>query len=193
LPNDIELNAGPLRIAFHWIGDRFAHTISLVEDERIAPLLESIEGAADEPWPASPPLQSLHVERRSSEGRIANPSYEVALLVGMAGDSHWSASVECDPAGALVFDVACRLASRPRRLGAEYCVKRGAPATLQSLLRVLDAQGVRVSAVGAEAGCDSDKLAIHAMAPAGDLSLPTTRRWQYTIRQRRHPRWDRVV
>ena len=51
------------------------------------PLLESIEGTATDDWPPSPPLQSLSIETLP-DGR------RVALLVGMAGRSHWSASIE---------------------------------------------------------------------------------------------------
>jgi hypothetical protein len=77
-------------------------------------------------------LSQLHIEPRP-EGR------NVALLVGMAGGNHWSASVESDPASQrLTFDVACRvhghmsgpLASSYRRLsdkttGAEVVVTAG--------------------------------------------------------------------
>jgi hypothetical protein len=64
--------------------------------------LASVEGSPEEEWPASPPFQALEVAERT--GR------PVALLVGMAGKSHWSASVELDPrARSLRFDVACRV------------------------------------------------------------------------------------
>src|SRR5436190_4759521 len=75
-----------LRAEFIWHGDRFAHIISLVNPHGdIQPLLESIEGTTADDWPSSPPLQSLSVEKLP-DGR------PVALLVGMAGGSHWSAS-----------------------------------------------------------------------------------------------------
>ena len=81
----------------------------------IVPLLESVEGTPSDDWPASPPLQSLQ-RRRSCRTAAA------ALLVGMAGRSHWSASVEAGPRpAALVFDIACRHTQRPSAwLGSRY-------------------------------------------------------------------------
>ena len=91
-------------------------------------LLASVEGTAAEPWPASPPFQQAHLESRPG-GR------QVVLLVGMAGSSHWSASVEIDPASdAALFDVACRMHGRADWLGSRY----------------------RVS--GRQAACESEKL-----------------------------------
>lgn len=131
---------GPLRVEFLPRGDRIAHTIYVVErgdgggvgggdggggggDSAGVwrPLLHSVESEADAAWPESPPLQELHVEER--DGR------SVALLVGRAGKSHWSASIgrEFGQNGgdALVFDVACRVSSRPQRLGSAYELAEG--------------------------------------------------------------------
>jgi hypothetical protein len=45
----------------------------------------------------------------------------VALLVGMAGRSHWSVSVEPETAAnTLLFDVACRVQQPPIWLGSSY-------------------------------------------------------------------------
>src|SRR3954451_16891094 len=77
-----------LLVEFIRYGDRYGHVISLVNAAgEIEPLLESVEGRSDDAWPDSPPLQSLSIEKLP-DGRSA------ALLVGMAGRSHWSASVE---------------------------------------------------------------------------------------------------
>ncbi len=107
--------AGPagavLRLRFFRAGDRFAHRLELAEGDSIRPLLESLEGTAAEDWPASPPLQQLHVEER--------PTGKVALLVGMAGRSHWSLAVETAPNGFL-FRAACRLREPPAKLGSRY-------------------------------------------------------------------------
>ncbi len=116
--------AGPkgitLRAAFNWWVDRYGHAISVVHASgKISTVLTSIEGDASEAWPASPPLQSISVEEVAS-GRNA------ALLVGMAGRSHWSASVEAIPGqAALVFDVACRIGTLPAKLGSRYTVAEG--------------------------------------------------------------------
>jgi hypothetical protein len=85
--------------------DRFGHEIRLCDGTNQVGVLRSLEGAPDEKWPASPPFQSLHVERREQAGA----ERQVALLVGMSGKSHWSASIEVDRALRQArFDIACR-------------------------------------------------------------------------------------
>src|SRR5262245_28759161 len=77
-----------LQVEFVWKSDRFGHVISLLDPQREpCAVWESIEGTPAEPWPTSPPFQSLTIQEVSA-GRTA------ALLVGMAGANHWSASVE---------------------------------------------------------------------------------------------------
>ena len=136
-----------LRIEFQRDADRCRHDILLdlptpSGQRRIVPLLASREGSSNDSWPASPALQNLSVEELA-------PNKPVALLVGMAGRSHWSASVEVDPArAALVFDIACRVSQPPRWLGTTYAVcpdfrvTRGDGDLLFQLLRA--AAGVEV-------------------------------------------------
>jgi hypothetical protein len=77
-------------------------------------LFESQEGNSEEDWPASPPLQFVSIETRPKK-------LPVALLMGMAGGSHWSASIEQHPAEhSLRFDIACRAGSHPDKLGSRY-------------------------------------------------------------------------
>jgi hypothetical protein len=104
-----------LRLVFVWRGDRFGHLIaSRRPGGDWQPLLESVEGTAADDWPPSPPLQSLSIERLGHD-RLA------ALLVGMAGRGHWSASMEAVQHEAkLVFDIACRHAGSPGWLGSRY-------------------------------------------------------------------------
>jgi hypothetical protein len=108
------LECGRLRLRFVWRGDRFAHEVSLVGQQQTDSRLRSVEGADGEAWPASPPLQSLHVEEQAGK--------QVALLVGMAGKCHWSAAVELDAGHSrLRWDVACRVrGGEPRWLGSSY-------------------------------------------------------------------------
>ena len=101
------LRAGELAVRFPWRGDRFGHEIGLVRGDKFVPIVCALEGTAQDDWPASPALQSLDL----NSGPVPN---SLALLVGMAGKSHWSASVEVHGAE-LRFDVACRL--RPHDLG----------------------------------------------------------------------------
>jgi hypothetical protein len=113
-----------LRITFVRRGDRYGHRLSAVlvgqaGGESIVPLAESVEGTSDDPWPPSPPLQSVSIEKLP-DGRT------VALLVGMAGRSHWSASIEevREQCG-VQFDLACRCQA-PGTLGSQYAPLPGA-------------------------------------------------------------------
>ncbi len=91
---------------FHRREDRFAHEVWVADRGAWVQGFASREGSPLDDWPTSPPFQSLNVEIRAGER-------PVALLVGMAGHSHWSASIELDPAAACVtFDVACRTRQR---------------------------------------------------------------------------------
>jgi hypothetical protein len=97
------LESDRLRVRFWLAEDRYAHEIWLAVAGEWMAVLASVEGSPSEDWPASPPFQSLHC----AELGTANQS---ALLVGMAGKSHWSASIELDPAGDCArFDIACRV------------------------------------------------------------------------------------
>ncbi|MBI3836572.1 MAG: hypothetical protein HY288_01385 [Planctomycetia bacterium] len=77
------LEGGGLGVRFAFRDDRYAHEISLTDGSRWIPILMSVEGSPLDDWPASPPLQSLHLDSRPGNRQLA-------LLVGMAGHSHWS-------------------------------------------------------------------------------------------------------
>lgn len=119
-------NGHRLRVEFHELGDRYAHRLTVVlreeaGNETVVPLAESVEGASDDPWPPSPPLQSLSIEELA-DGRMA------ALLVGMAGRSHWSASIDVIGVrlnGEPTFELACRFTAIPTRLCSTYRVAPG--------------------------------------------------------------------
>ena len=109
----VVIECGLLRIEFVWSADRYRHRILTSAPDGDCSLT-SREGRPDEKWPPSPPLQSLHLENRPGGVRIA-------MLVGMAGRSHWSMSVEADAErGRLIFDVACRVSEQPLWLGSSY-------------------------------------------------------------------------
>jgi hypothetical protein len=151
-----------LRIEFVRSDDRFGHFISVVDPAGHArAVLESVEGTARDQWPASPPLQNLSVEQLA-------PDRRVALLVGMAGRSHWSASIEAVPGeAAFVFDVACRTSGNHAELG--------------SLYRASEQDGGRC-VVLAEQECSVNAAGQRqiAIVPAGDRG-PGTIRWKYRI------------
>ncbi|PQO38356.1 hypothetical protein [Blastopirellula marina] len=108
-----EDNVG-LFVSFVKHQDRFGHVVALVQGEDCTPVFVSIEGAQDDDdWPESPPLQEVHLEQRGKNN--------VAMLVGKAGESHWSVAVEptAEP-GRIRFSIACRLQDYPMRICSRY-------------------------------------------------------------------------
>ncbi|MBL9083913.1 MAG: hypothetical protein JNK76_19000 [Planctomycetales bacterium] len=113
--NERTLEADGLRVVFFRHGDRIAHRIEVVDPNTNdwLPALISVEGSPDDPWPASPPFQQLHVEQR--------PTGPIVFLIGMAGRSHWSAAVDiAADRRSIRFDVAVRLQTKPEKLGNRY-------------------------------------------------------------------------
>ena len=109
------LQTAGVRVEFVWHEDRYAHRILVGDGLHWTERLESVEGTPHDDWPTSPPLNSLHREERGHT--------QLALLVGMAGKSHWSASVELDPPGNVRFDIACRVSPAGQGvLGSHYRV-----------------------------------------------------------------------
>jgi hypothetical protein len=93
--------------------DRVGHVVSLVEGEKCTPLFASLEGDDQDDWPPSPPLQEVHIEKRDKN--------LVAMLVGMAGDSHWSVAMDPMAGGVgITVAVACRLKQHPVQIGSRY-------------------------------------------------------------------------
>jgi hypothetical protein len=157
------LEAGGLRVRFFWQRDRFAHEVLIRSEGAWLGVLASREGTSSEDWPPSPPLQ---------HGELAAASPRQALLVGMAGRSHWSASVEVEPDGsAAVFDVACRLRSTtPGWLGSIYtALQAGSAAQLELCPETGDAMLDRTT----------DGWAIAAQASPS--AAPQTARWKYRV------------
>ena len=117
----VVLQAGELKIGFEQRGDRWRHWIEIqvADTPRGFVRLESIECLPADAWPSSPPLQSIHIEQRPHD-------VVVALLVGMAGTSHWSLSVEVDPgASTASFDAACRTRGDAASLRSTYRICQG--------------------------------------------------------------------
>ncbi|MGI9176300.1 MAG: hypothetical protein ACR2IT_00395 [Pirellulales bacterium] len=112
------LTAGRTELAFQWIGDRWEHGVT-VDGELVARSVEGTTDGGDPRWPASPVFVEL--SQLMARGRPA------ILAVGLAGRSHFSASVV--PATAkpdtLLFEIACRLQEVPVRLGSTYACNDG--------------------------------------------------------------------
>jgi hypothetical protein len=176
---DSRLEGGPWRVTFERRGDRYGHRIELIEADKVTPLLESIEGTPEEDWPASPALKELHLEDRPG-------GKQLALLVGMAGRSHWSMSVELDPQAAqLVFDVACRLRDEPRQLSSTYRVAALPVRLLTDPPRVAGPQGFELQPQAlenrvAELTLPSSEI-VGVQADVGTGKWPRTIRWRYSI------------
>ena len=110
--NTLSIAGCGLEVRFNWTGDRYAHSVWDVRGPEVC-LLSSLEGKLDQSWPPSPPLQQFHIEHR--------PTGDVALLVGMAGSAHWSASFGAGaPDGALLVQAACRSKAVMGALGSSY-------------------------------------------------------------------------
>lgn len=186
----ILLDGGGMRIGFHWHRDRFAHTVGVLDGERLDPFLASREGDPDEPWPASPPFQEVHVEQHNGQ--------QVALLVGRAGKCHWSGSVEIDAgASAVHFDIACRLKGAAARRAENGDLLPAARSAYQSLMTpTCDGQGT-ICLANARASLAITSIAVKDQTPPATLAVaesgfqiwvppsmetqPSTIRWRYTI------------
>ena len=109
----IKKNDLAVSVSFEKLPDRFSHQIEFSNPERKI-LLVSEEGSSDQIWPASPALQELHFESRTES--------DVLLAVGMAGDSHYSLSVESNRVNELRFQFASRFKKQPEFIGSSYKV-----------------------------------------------------------------------
>jgi hypothetical protein len=176
------LEGGGLSVRFVFRDDRYAHEVWFDNGSAWVCVLQSVEGSASDDWPASPPWQSLHLDGHP-DGR------QIALLVGMAGKNHWSASIELDPAKSQVhFDIACRvrgaergpLASRYRALGWVHALDaKSATFSLAStagktLRLTLDE---RFGAMRLESAADC----VNLIAAAQPAATTETIRWGYTL------------
>ncbi len=170
-----------LRATFVWQRDRYAHRIEVLAQGLPAICLTTEEGDIDDQWPPSPPLQQ-HSTATNAAGN------SVALLVGMAGKNHWSASVESgSTTTSLVFDMACRVGRQPRWLGSSY--RTSSHVTLDDLrtprLTVGDGP-VELIIEPVDSTCiatvsrESDRVSL--VAPLPNAEPPFTIRWKYRVR-----------
>lgn len=163
------------RLEFHRHNDRWGHAVCRGTPGGFVELLHSIEGHAGQSWPASPPLQELHVQRTA-------PAVHAALLLGRAGRSHWSASIAIDEgADAIRFDVACRIHERPVWLGCSYRLCQAWTAAEEGLML---AGIVRLVAHFIHVENDSKDGSLPKLllrAPDSHTPYPQTVRWQYAL------------
>ncbi|MEK6239181.1 MAG: hypothetical protein N2C14_31065 [Planctomycetales bacterium] len=188
-----ELSGGALRLRFFQEGGRFAHALFLADDANgidaknanDEPLMVSVEGDADLIWPPSPPFQDLLVES-IGQGRAA-------MLVGMAGKSHWSASFETRENGFFV-DVACRVKQSPEQLGSAYRIRaENSPTLSENVLRIsvpgiagrllispqsVDGRPILIGQPSSETATETWSLRLSSPPTEGTCTC----RWQYAIR-----------
>ena len=74
-----------LRLEFAKSDDRWLNLWILVSGDNEFEIMTSVEGTPEQNWPPSPPLQDVNVHEL--------PNGSAILGVGMAGKSHWSASL----------------------------------------------------------------------------------------------------
>ena len=159
-----------LRVVFQFFDDRFHHSVGILTNGVFHTLLESLEGSANESWPSSPAFQEV-----SQQGTTA-------LLVGMAGTSHFSASVE-PRMDSIRFDLACRLKEPPTVLGSTYRLLQ--PAAPNSTSDNEDSSGQHSLNIPLQATHDSPSNSshnVHIRPPHLSKELPQTARWSYEVR-----------
>lgn len=186
----ITLQNDLIAVDFRRHDDRYAHTISLRSDGRAITMLDSREGARDLAWPPSPPLQQIEVDCPGGNHR--------ALLVGMAGRSHWSVGIELQQGAAAVrFDVACRIKVEPNEtdmIDPDSAILRSTYLTAATVLEQSDAalllesnmHRLRIESLDAGPGSDAVRLSlfdgeIQLSPPHEPGPLPRTIRWRYQI------------
>lgn len=117
----VHLHVGHTTAVFIWAGDRWTHRITTGESDGWTSLDGPSPPADDPRWPASPVLVELSrvaVPRSAAAGEKST----AIVGVGLAGRSHFSASISPDPqtADAIRFEIACRLHESPGWLGSTY-------------------------------------------------------------------------
>ncbi len=168
------------RVDFGWREDRYGHQIATVHDPDKPILFVAELGGGRADWPDSPPLQQI-------SWMETTPGRRIALLVGMAGKSHWSVSIETDPSEVgLLFDVACRVHRFPEWLGTTYrcsCpVRLESPHVAQFTAGGVDGRITTELTDGTQRAAIEINEACLSIKPALDgVCAPHTVRWKYRI------------
>ena len=167
------------RVHFFAWQDRIAHSVE-IQQNGSSQIWESVEGDDQQDWPPSPPFQNLSIQRiRESD---------VALLVGMAGKSHWSLSVDIDAErGSIRFDVACRIAEPSDQLGSQYRTPAQVNISSPDQGAELTVAGRRCQLVLESTGrgesdlLEFNKGLLRIVATQQLATYPDTLRWKYSL------------
>jgi hypothetical protein len=144
-----------LRVEFHWLGDRFGHTISLVRDRRVEPMWRSVQTGDH-----GPVFQELHHQ-------VGAGGLPMLFLSGAGGGAHWSMSVHRDE-HKIRFDTAARISSPPVDRLVQYGAHGNDPPHV----------AIEPMPTVTQLSFDSSVATLKDMANVNS-ALPTTRRWQY--------------
>lgn len=182
----LSLAAGAIDVVFEWSGDRWTHRVLLHGE----PVWESIDGPAaadgDPRWPASPVLVEVD--------RVGSGPAAAVVAVGLAGRSHFSASISRVPAASTVgrhdgrfdvlFEIACRVHEPPPWLGSSYAAPIAAPTGRLPLRPVSGCLMMPVEPTGTgRATAVAWRLQAVVAAGTGPLAGPATIGWSYRIGQ----------
>ena len=115
----VHLHVGPTAAVFTWSGDRWTHRITTGGETDAWTSFDGPSLADDPRWPASPVLVELS---RVDLPQAGAGGGSAIVGVGLAGRSHFSASIAADPEAtdAIRFEIACRLHEHPLWLGSTY-------------------------------------------------------------------------
>lgn len=106
----VERDQDRISVQFYRFENRFGHQIDI--DLAAGSLKLRTDDALVDEWPPSPPLQDIHFEDRGE--------HQLLFGVGMAGQTHYSLSIDCDLRHELKFEFAARLKALPDFLGTRY-------------------------------------------------------------------------
>lgn len=156
------LAAPNLRVDFHWLGDRFGHSVYAVYGDQSQLIYRSTQSQD-----FGPVFQELHEQNTDDDGAIL-------FLSGAGGGAHWSMSVQ-QAQQSIAFDVAARIAHEPLdRLIAYTLEPKG---TLES---IGSSPSIQSSDPDTTVGRTSARLNI-AAKPSDSRMAPLTLQWKYHV------------
>ena len=171
-PRSELLSVGRITVAFEWVGDRWRHCLLVHGKSGWQPIYQSVEGplpGGDPNWPASAVLVEL--------SRVGRGESAALVAVGLAGRSHFSASIAPDPddSQAILFEMACRTPLPPQWLGATYSP---ASSIFPEETPALVIQPVFRCFVSSDSKANVQRIQAAENSPS---VVPLTVRWSYRI------------
>ena len=176
------LPASNLRLKFDKSSDRWSHRWQLVdEDGQATDVLTSIEGGAEEIFPASAAMQEVSLHEL--------PTGPAVLGVGMAGKGHWSASYSVEShedQPSIKCDLACllkQLQSDGQWLGSTYSVGDGVKVKTEGLKVRFSIKGQSFSLIAdpAYASIETAEQQIQIVPTKLSDSKTVATRWLFSV------------